>query len=265
MKRFLLFLTCAMIFTMGLSAQTNKSRATRKPTATVKKPAQQATATKPVLVDLGLPSGTKWADRNMDATSTTSYGGFYAFGETSTKQTYTEETHTFKSDLTNIAGSEYDAATKKYGKGWSIPTKEQWQELVSNCEQKLAIVNKLLVIQLTGKNGNSIYLPFPTNTIMKMGTPEQSQMVNKKVLSNLIEEKFPSYVRDGLKTYGFDLKVSTAIYQTAEKDEVAGFLGATAVSRSGNLKEPTKDFGIEKGDGYIGFPIRAVFVDASKQ
>ena len=35
----------------------------------------------------------------------------------------------------NIAGNpEYDAATHILGDGWSIPTKEQWQELIDRCQ-----------------------------------------------------------------------------------------------------------------------------------
>lgn len=64
------------------------------------------------MVDLGLPSGTKWADRNIGATSVTSVGGYYSYGETATKQIYTSDTYTFKSDITNIAGTVYDVATK---------------------------------------------------------------------------------------------------------------------------------------------------------
>ena len=263
MKHLILLLTCALVFTMGISAQT-KGRVVRKPSTSVKKPVRQATAAKPVLVDLGLPSGTKWADRNMDATSTTSYGGFYAFGETSTKQAYTEENYAFTSDLDNIAGSEYDAATQKYGQGWSIPTKEQWQELFSNCERKLAIVNKIFVIQLTGENGNSIYLPFPTNIIMKIGTPDVTLKANQKAQSNLLEQ-IPSNVLVAAKQYGLDLKFKTAMYRTAEKAEIAGIMGAATISRAGNLREFKKDFGIENCSGdYMGFPIRAVFVDTSK-
>lgn len=59
-----------------------------------------------------MPSGTKWADRNIGATSVTSVGGYYSYGETTTKQIYTSDTYTFKSDITNIAGTEYDVATK---------------------------------------------------------------------------------------------------------------------------------------------------------
>lgn len=107
----LFIIACAMMFTLSLSAQTKKGTTTKRPTTASKRPAQQK-ASKPILVDLGLPSGTKWADRNIGATSVTSVGGYYSYGETTTKQIYTSDTYTFKSDITNIAGTEYDVATK---------------------------------------------------------------------------------------------------------------------------------------------------------
>jgi len=59
-----------------------------------------------VAVDLGLPSGTKWADRNVGATSPEYYGDYFAWGETSTKGSFIE-----KNSLTYGAGS--------YGYYWS--------------------------------------------------------------------------------------------------------------------------------------------------
>ena len=37
-------------------------------------------------IDLGLPSGTKWASCNVGATKPYEYGGYYAWGETSEKK-----------------------------------------------------------------------------------------------------------------------------------------------------------------------------------
>ncbi|MBQ3681444.1 MAG: hypothetical protein IJJ78_08560, partial [Paludibacteraceae bacterium] len=39
-------------------------------------------------VDLGLTSGTKWATMNIGAENPQDYGGYYAWGETITKETY---------------------------------------------------------------------------------------------------------------------------------------------------------------------------------
>ena len=42
-------------------------------------------------VDLGLPSGLKWATCNVGASKPEDYGNYYAWGETTTKSEYTEE------------------------------------------------------------------------------------------------------------------------------------------------------------------------------
>ena len=49
----------------------------------------------PHMIDLGLPSGTKWACCNVDATKPEEYGGYYAWGETETKDSYEWETYHF--------------------------------------------------------------------------------------------------------------------------------------------------------------------------
>ena len=54
-------------------------------------------------VDLGLPSGTKWANMNVGAKSPADYGDYFAWGETKTKSNYTEENSlTFKNDKFNF-------------------------------------------------------------------------------------------------------------------------------------------------------------------
>lgn len=56
-------------------------------------------------VDLGLPSGTKWATMNLGATSPEGYGNYYAWGETTTKSSYTLDNYKW-----------YDNVNKRYTK-----------------------------------------------------------------------------------------------------------------------------------------------------
>ena len=56
----------------------------------------------------------------------------------------------------NIAGNpEYDAATHILGDGWSIPTKEQWQELIDRCQWEKKDGHYIV----TGPSGKQIVLP----------------------------------------------------------------------------------------------------------
>ena len=118
-------------------------------------------------VDLGLPSGTLWADRNVGASSPGDYGGYYAWGETSTKSDYSWSTYTHcdgSDDIchnigSNIAGTRYDVARQKWGGGWKMPTKSQWEELLYECRWIWTTQGGHSGYKVTGPNGNSIFLP----------------------------------------------------------------------------------------------------------
>ncbi len=104
-------------------------------------------------VDLGLPSGTLWATCNVGASKPSDYGDYYAWGETSTKEIYTENTYSYINH--NVLLSSADPATVYWGKEWNMPTKEQWEELINNCEWTWTLNGYNVV----GTNGNSIFLP----------------------------------------------------------------------------------------------------------
>ncbi len=113
-------------------------------------------------VDLGLPSGTKWATCNVGATSPEEYGGYYAWGETSTKSDYSESTSsTYGKEMSDIGGNaRYDVARKQWGSTWRMPTKAEFQELIDNCTWKWTTQNGVNGMKVTNKkNGNSIFLP----------------------------------------------------------------------------------------------------------
>lgn len=110
-------------------------------------------------VDLGLPSGLKWATCNVGASSPEEYGDYYAWGEVETKWEYTRENcKTYKKELNDISGNPtYDVARAKWGSSWRMPTKEEFQELVDECRWEREDEKGYIV---TGPNGNSIFLPF---------------------------------------------------------------------------------------------------------
>ena len=132
-------------------------------------------------VDLGLPSGTKWASRNIGATAVGDYGNYYSWGETQTKQSYTWSTYTLGTDSTSLTKYNFhskqgvvddrlrleladDAANANWGGKWRMPTRAEWQELLENCSWVWGSqpasngfsINGYLV---TGPSGNSIFLP----------------------------------------------------------------------------------------------------------
>lgn len=110
-------------------------------------------------VDLGLPSGTLWASKNLGATSASEAGDFYAFGETETKDIYDRNHYAFFSCDDEPTQMPADAATAKLGDKWSTPTVEQFEELESICEIMHVQEDNYNGLQFIAPNGNSIFLP----------------------------------------------------------------------------------------------------------
>jgi len=125
-----------------------------------------ASAKNPELVDLGL--SVKWADQNIDAATKTDTGGYYAWGEISTKDTYTWANYAYCSGTENTCQNigddisrniSYDRAYNYNPTMW-LPTVEQWQELISKCTWKSATIDGVKGYNVTGPNGNTIFFPF---------------------------------------------------------------------------------------------------------
>lgn len=118
-------------------------------------------------IDLGLPSGTKWASWNVGASKPEEYGGYYAWGETEEKDYYDWSTYTHCDGSgeschhigDDIAGTEYDVAHVKWGSSWRMPTKAQRDELKENCTREWTQLNGVNGTLVTGLNGNTIFLP----------------------------------------------------------------------------------------------------------
>ena len=144
-------------------------------------------------VDLGLPSGTLWATRNVGAEAPEDYGDYFAWGETTPKEVYewrnykwahwvydtisdhfyrlVEETwyKYYKRNWINnvyVEGDgkmeldpEDDAAYVNCGSSWRMPTLEQLQELIEKCNWQWTQMNNVKGHLVTGPNGNSFFLP----------------------------------------------------------------------------------------------------------
>lgn len=111
-------------------------------------------------VDLGL--SVKWATCNVWAYLPSDTGDYYAWGETATKEDYSQNSsETFgKGSMSDIRGTSRDVARKEWGIPWRMPTKAEFEELLNNCtwtwttqdsRRGYCIISKL--------NGNSIFLP----------------------------------------------------------------------------------------------------------
>ena len=112
-------------------------------------------------VDLGLPSGLKWATCNIGANSPEEYGDYYAWGETETKDKYTvENSSTSGVKMNDISGNpQYDVARKKWGGNWRMPIYDEIKELIKECTWEWIEQNGVSGYKVTGPNGCSIFLP----------------------------------------------------------------------------------------------------------
>ena len=126
-------------------------------------------------IDLGL--SVKWASCNIGATSPEEYGDYYAWGETVEKEIYDWSNYKWCNgvvysmtkycndsyfgiiDNKTILELEDDAAYKKWGNSWRMPTLEEMNELKNNCDWTWASINGINGYRVTGANGNSIFLP----------------------------------------------------------------------------------------------------------
>lgn len=125
-------------------------------------------------VDLGLPSGIKWAKCDLGETVPEACGLSYSWGETWYKGQAFEDSYYFNNGKWgeffkyNTAGAnpvtldkEDDVAFLRLGEGWRIPTWADVLELYENCTITEASLNGVLgVMFISKKNNNYIFLAY---------------------------------------------------------------------------------------------------------
>ncbi len=128
-----------------------------------------------IWVDLGLPSGILWAKYNVGATSPEEYGGYYAWGETEEKDSYTWENYKYGEKIWSeaendwvwhvtglpytICNTQFDVAHVKWGNGARMPSLEEANELVNNCTWNKHTYDNTQGYIIIGPNNNQIFLP----------------------------------------------------------------------------------------------------------
>ena len=146
----------------------------------------------PTYVDLGLPSGVKWATCNVGATKPEEYGDYFAWGETAphpnnnyswgsykyccngdwtgmTKYTYPDNQESsiwyswgsFIGDNKRTLELIDDAARVKWEGNWRMPTAEEFQELMDNCNHSWTTRNGVKGRLFTSKTNSDNYIFLP--------------------------------------------------------------------------------------------------------
>lgn len=139
------------------------------------------------MVDLGL--SVKWASYNVGAVNPWEGGNFYAYGEIEPKTEYTLENYQWYCDNdgedhdqweeyyklgATITGTNYDVAHVKWGGQWRIPTRDEWRELINNCDFTWTGMEGVTGALITSRiNGNSIFLPAVGNMVGAEHTHDQ--------------------------------------------------------------------------------------------
>lgn len=173
MKLRILILLCSISFALMASAQASGGQIRRQTGRTsprrnvVKISEPDGHLNGHGYVDLGLPSKTKWATCNVGANFPEDYGYYLAWGETEPKNNYVyNETPLCDVAIDDISNNEnYDVARIKWGDGWSIPTKYQWDELIRCCKIRVTKKNGIKGVLLVGRNEKSVF--FPSSGIKK--------------------------------------------------------------------------------------------------
>ncbi|MDE6553032.1 MAG: hypothetical protein K2K98_08760 [Muribaculaceae bacterium] len=132
--------------------------------------AMQGTVNGHKWVDLGLPSGTRWATCNVGAEKPEESGEYYAWGETEPKEEYIDiNSLTHRKDTTwlinnGIIGKdgkltkEHDIATIEWGEPWRMPTDEEFEELIVECDWKFTDYQGTMGYLVTGPNSEKIFI-----------------------------------------------------------------------------------------------------------
>ncbi len=169
-------------------------------------------------VDLGLPSGTLWSTCNIGANNPEDCGDYFAWGETTPygqngKTDFNWSTYKWcegsGTTLTKYCNNieygyngftdgktkldpEDDAAYVNWGPAWRMPSLEQMNELRTNCTWTWTTKGTVNGYEVTGSNGNSIFLPAAGGRI-------NSSLYNAGSLgyywSRTLNESGPSYAR----------------------------------------------------------------------
>ena len=122
-------------------------------------------------VDLGLPSGTKWAKHNVGAYSETDNGLYFPFGGiVGLDSPYYEgnfDSHKlkFNGDIKATLHLDNDAAHIHMGGKWHMPTKEQFEELLDEKNTVSTWIYDYCIREVSGRlfrsriNDETLFIP----------------------------------------------------------------------------------------------------------
>lgn len=123
----------------------------------------------PAYVDLGLPSGTKWATCNVGAATAEEFGYYFNWGEVVSSiyssdwgyYKYKGWTKYNKTDGLTVLEAIDDPATRNIGAAWRTPTYDEWKELVDYCDRTDATISGVPGVRISSKSNPEAYIFLP--------------------------------------------------------------------------------------------------------
>lgn len=115
-------------------------------------------------VDLGI--GVLWGSKNLGANSPTEAGDRYAWGELSTKESFSLNNYSlyvggsYMNIGNSIVNTDYDVCRKKLGNGHHLPYSSNIVSLFTQCSYAFTTYEGVPGVIVQGTNGNSIFLPY---------------------------------------------------------------------------------------------------------
>ncbi len=161
-------------------------------------------------VDLGL--SVDWAPFNVGALKPEDLGDRFAWSETEPdKEGYSYirglqdengktmfENGNYKYEFSGL--KKYDAAALYWGDGWRTPGKDEISELIYNCEWTWTVQNGREGYNVTGRTGNSIFIPLDINSKDVFGRSGKSYWSSN------------AYMMPGGSTKGYTLHIRNFIH-----------------------------------------------------
>ena len=191
------------------------------------------------LIDLDLPSGTLWSDKNLGANSETDIGLLYQWGCTEGKneglcnfyhyplnplqngKTFTKYN---KKHVVMSLDNEDDAAYIESKGELSIPMKWQFDELIKKCNWKYTTINNISGYKVTSKNKNNksyIFLPLNGGLCGNLKINDRINSFAHYWSKNIVSDpNLYSILRDNNKAYAYNLYFSSDYNSNSETPRI---------------------------------------------
>ena len=180
----------------------------------------------------------------------------YIDGKLNKKSKY-ELKRIFGNEDLSICGNEkFDAARSLWGENWRLPLRFEIDELINQCQWEWTSVNGTMGYKVTGKNGNSIFLPVTSEIVVdKNNYPEAgfywSGNANDDVLGEeahflFFDAKQKIHKNNGIRWHGMAIRpVWSPKDEVIEKDGFTMSLYGTKLIKCNDISTCHIPYGVK--------------------